>query len=90
MELARALWQAVRDWFGNDPSGRINMVINLLILLAIVSTCSRVADNGERLERLESRSVQVEQQSRDEDVLKQRIVELLIQNLETAVNKPSK
>ena len=90
MELARALWQAVRDWFGDDPSGRINMVINLLILLAIVSTCSRVADNGERLERLESRSVQVEQQSRDEDVLKQRIVELLIQNLETAVNKPSK
>jgi len=90
MELARAFWQAVRDWFGNDPSGRINMVINLLILLAIVSTCSRVADNGERLERLESRSVQVEQQSRDEDVLKQRIVELLIQNLETAVNKPSK
>jgi hypothetical protein len=90
MELARAIWQAVRDWFGNDPSGRINMVINLLILLAIVSTCSRVADNGERLERLESRSVQVEQQSRDEDVLKQRIVELLIQNLETAVNKPSK
>lgn len=90
MELARALWQSVRDWFGNDPSGRINMVINLLILLAIMSTCSRVADNGERLERLESRSVQVEQQSADEDVLKQRIVELLIQNLETAVNKPSK
>ena len=90
MELARALWQAVRDWFGNDPSGRINMVINLLILLAIMSTCSRVADNGESLERLESRSVQVEQQSRDEDVLKQRIVELLIQNLETAVNDTAK
>lgn len=90
MDLLRALWEAVRDWLGDDSSGRINMVINLLILLAIMSTCSRVADNGERLERLESRSIQVEQQSADEDVLKQRIVELLIQNLETAVNDTAK
>lgn len=78
MELLTAL----RQWFQEDVSGRINNIINILILLALITTCSRVTDNGRNIEQIKSQTQATVQPVMDEDLLKKRIIELLIQNLE--------
>lgn len=78
MELLTAL----RQWFQEDVSGRINNVINIAILLALVTTCSRVTDNGRNIEQIQQQTQAQIQPVMDEQMLKQRVIELLIQNLE--------
>ena len=82
MDLIRAIYQGITEWLGTDVNGRINMMINLLILLAIMTTCSRVAENGRNIEQIQSQTAATIQPMQDEEILKKRVIELLIQNLE--------
>ena len=74
MELLTAL----KQWFQEDLSARINNIINILILLAILSTCSTV----NRVERqlLETQTATAS----DEEMLKHRLIETIIQKLNEA------
>ena len=78
MELLTAL----KQWFQEDVSGRINNVINIAILLAIVTTCSRVSENGRDIQQIKQQTQAQLQPVQDEQMLKKRVIELLIQNLE--------
>ena len=78
MELLTAL----RQWFQEDVSGRINNIINILILLALITTCSRVTDNGRNIEQMRTQTSAQSQAVADEEILKKRVIELLLQNLE--------
>lgn len=82
MDLVRAIYQGITEWLGTDVNGRINMMINLLILLAIMTTCSRVTENGRTIEQIQSQTAATIQPVQDEEILKKRVIELLIQNLE--------
>ena len=81
MDLVRAVYEGIRDWLGTDVNGRINMIINIAILLAIISTCSRVSENGRNIQQIQSQTQATIQPVRDEDILKKQVIELLIQNL---------
>jgi len=81
MDLVRAIYEGIRDWLGTDINGRINMMINLLILLAIMTTCSRVTENGRNIQQIQSQTQATIQPVEDEELLKKRVIELLIQNL---------
>ena len=81
MDLAKAIYQGIRDWLGTDITGRINMIINILILVAIVTTCSGVSENGRNIQQIQSQTQATIQPVRDEDILKKQVIELLIQNL---------
>jgi hypothetical protein len=52
MELITAL----KQWFQEDLSGRINNIINILILLAIVTTCSKVEDSSQRIQKIQQQT----------------------------------
>ena len=68
---------AVKQWFQEDLSGRINMAINIAILLAILSTCSTVS----RVELKLNQQGSI-QPVEDEQLLKKRIIEQLIRQLD--------
>ena len=72
---------AFKQWFQEDVSGRINNVINILILLALVTTCSRVTDNGREIQQIKQQTQAQIQPVTDEQILKKQVIELLIQNL---------
>ena len=78
MELLTAL----KQWFQEDVSGRINNAINIAILLALITTCSRVTDNGRAIQQVQSQTQAQLQPVQDEAILKKQVIELLIQNLE--------
>ena len=82
MDLIRAIYQGIMDWLGTDVNGRINMIINIAILLAIMTTCSRVTENGQNIQQIQSQTSAQLQPVQDEEILKKRVIELLIQNLE--------
>ena len=77
MELLTAL----KQWFQEDVSGRINNVINIAILLALLTTCSRVTDNGREIQQIRQQTQAQLQPVQDEQILKKRVIEMLIQNL---------
>lgn len=77
----------IKSWLGDDINGRINMAINLMILLAIMTTCSRVVDVDERTRQIQSQTQAQIQPVVDEDILKGRIIEFMIQTLEQAQAK---
>ena len=81
MDLVRAVYEGIRDWLGTDINGRINMIINIAILVAIMTTCSRVAENGQNIQQIQSQTQATIQPVEDEELLKKRVIELLIQNL---------
>ena len=81
MDLVRAIYEGIRDWLGTDINGRINMIINMAILLAIMTTCSRVTENGKNIQQIQSQTQATIQPVEDEELLKKRVIELLIQNL---------
>ena len=76
MDLVRAIYEGIRDWLGTDVTGRINMMINLLILLAIMTTCSRVSENAENIQQIRSQTQATIQPVEDEELLKKRVIEL--------------
>ena len=80
MELLTAL----KQWFQEDVSGRINNAINIAILLALITTCSRVTDNGRAIQQVHSQTQAQLQPVQDEQMLRKRVIELLIQNLDQA------
>ena len=57
------------------------MIINILMLVAIMTTCSRVSQNGENIQQIRSQTQAQLQPVADEELLKKRVIELLIQNL---------
>ena len=77
MELLTAL----RQWFQEDVSGRINNVINIAILLALITTCSRVSENGRDIEQIQSQTQAQLQPVTDEAVLKRQIINTIISKL---------
>ena len=81
MDLIRAIYQGITEWLGTDVNGRINMIINILILVAIMTTCSRVAENSQNIQQIQSQTQATIQPVEDEELLKKRVIELLIQNL---------
>lgn len=81
MDLIRAIYQGITEWLGKDVNGRINMIINILILLAIMTTCSRVSENGRNIQQIQSQTQAQLQPVDQEQILKKRVIELLIQNL---------
>ena len=76
------LLTAFKQWFQEDVSGRINNAINIAILLALITTCSRVSENGRNIEQIKSQTQAQIQPVMDEQILKKQVIELLIQNLE--------
>ena len=72
---------AVKQWFQEDLSGRINNIINILILLAILSTCSTVSRVEQKVDSIRQQTGSL-QPIADEELLKKRIVELLIRQLD--------
>ena len=81
MDLVKAIYEGIMEWLGKDVNGRINMMINLLILVAIMTTCSRVGENGRNIQQIQSQTQASIQPVEDEELLKKRVIELLIQNL---------
>lgn len=81
MDLVTAIYEGIRDWLGTDINGRINMIINILILVAIMTTCSRVSENGKNIQQIQSQTQATIQPVADEELLKKQVIELLIQNL---------
>lgn len=75
------LLTAVKQWFQEDASGRINNVINIAILLALITTCSRVSENGRDIQQIKQQTQAQLQPVQDEELLKKQVIELLIQNL---------
>ena len=71
----------IKQWFQEDSSGRINMAINIAILLAILSTCSTVNRVEQRLERVQQQTSAQIQPIIDEEVLKRQIINTIIQKL---------
>lgn len=82
-----SLWNRMVGWFKQDLRGAVQIVLSLLILTAVVSTCSKVSDTADRLQQGKART---ESDSDSEAVLKQRIIELLIQNLNRAIEEQPK
>jgi hypothetical protein len=81
------LWNRMVEWFKQDLRGAVQILLSLLILTAVAATCSKVADTANRLEQGKART---EADSDSEAVLKQRIIELLIQNLNRAIEEQPK
>jgi hypothetical protein len=75
---------AIKQWFQEDLSGRINNIINILILLAILNTCSAVSRVEQRLERVQQQTEAQIQPILDEEVLKRQIINTIIQKLNEA------
>jgi hypothetical protein len=84
--MMTAMLEKIKSWLGEDINGRINMAINIMILLAIMTTCSRVVDVDERTQQIQSQTQAQIQPVVDEDILKGRIIEFMIQTLEQAQN----
>jgi hypothetical protein len=82
-----SLWNSVVGWFKQDLRGAVQIVLSLLILTAVVTTCSKVSDTADRLDQGKART---EAEVDSQDLLKQRIIELLIQNLNRALEEQPK
>lgn len=74
----------IKQWFQEDLSGRINNIINILILLAILNTCSAVSRVEQRLERVQQQTAAQIQPILDEEVLKRQIINTIISKLNEA------
>jgi hypothetical protein len=74
----------IKQWFQEDSSGRINMAINIAILLAILNTCSAVSRVEQRLERVQQQTSAQIQPIIDEEVLKRQIINTIISRLNEA------
>jgi hypothetical protein len=74
----------IKQWFQEDLSGRINNIINILILLAILNTCSAVSRVEQRLERVQQQTSAQIQPIIDEEVLKRQIINTIISKLNEA------
>jgi hypothetical protein len=85
MELITAL----KQWFQEDLSGRINNIINILILLAIVTTCSKVEDSSQRIQKIQqqtSATIQpmAMQQPITDEQIQRMILDVMIAKLQEA------
>lgn len=85
MELITAL----KQWFQEDLSGRINNIINILILLAIVTTCSKVEDSNQRIQKIQqqtSATIQpmAMQQPITDEQIQRMILDVMIAKLQEA------
>lgn len=73
--------ESLQKWLKEDFNGKINMAINLMILLAIMTTCSKVSDVDQRTKKIESQTQASIQpiQSDTEQVMKRFIEAILLQ-----------
>ena len=65
-----------------ENSGLVNMVINLAILYLLFTVASGIKDVKQTLSQVQQQTQATIQPQADEELLKKRIIELLLQNLE--------
>ena len=65
-----------------ENSGLVNMIINLSILYLLFTVASGIQDVKQTLSQIQQQTQATVQPVMDEDLLKKRIIELLLQNLE--------
>ena len=65
-----------------ENSGLVNMIINLSILYLLFTVASGIRDVKQTLSQIQQQTQATVQPVMDEDLLKKRIIELLLQNLE--------
>ena len=65
-----------------ENSGLVNMIINLAILYLLFTVASGIRDVKQTLSQIQQQTQATVQPVMDEELLKKRIIELLLQNLE--------
>ena len=65
-----------------ENSGLVNMIINLAILYLLFTVASGIRDVKQNLSQVQQQTQATVQPVMDEELLKKRIIELLLQNLE--------
>ena len=66
----------------SENSGLVNMIINLAILYLLFTVASGIRDVKQTLSQIQQQTQATVQPVMDEELLKKRIIELLLQNLE--------
>ena len=65
-----------------ENSGLVNMIINLAILYLLFTVATGLRDVKQTLSQVQQQTQATIQPQADEELLKKRIIELLLQNLE--------